>query len=59
MTGSLVFFVENYCALDHLSGQTTDIVVHSIQIIMDTVNIFLMKDIKNLKPILTIRFLRT
>jgi hypothetical protein len=56
MIGSLE---KNYCAIDHHSGKTINIRVQVMQIIMDIVGIFLMKDIKILKPTLRIRVLRT
>ena len=41
---------EKQGALDHLFCQKMNIIVQVMQIIIDTVHKFLMKDIKNLKP---------
>jgi len=50
MTGPLLVLPEKQGALDHLSGQTMNSRVQVLHIIMDAVHLFLMKDIKNLKP---------
>jgi hypothetical protein len=50
MTGPLVVVPEKQGTLDHRSGRTMKRRVQGMHIIMDTVPIFLMKDIKNLQP---------
>ena len=49
MTGPLFGLQEKLSSLDHLFSQTMNSIVQVMHIIMDTVQIFLMKDIKNLK----------